>query len=436
MRGRLPWRGLQVVRQCLYFGALGLVLLSGCARSETLILPPADPEQTKVDALGGLSEASLGGFLAASAWWELQSGYVAAFARNGVVVSAMSAGFADRETGDPMRIDTRFRLASMTKPVTAVAAMILIEQGRLRLDDPVEKFIPEAGDLRVATSPHLRPDGTFPTEALKRPLTVRDLLTFRSGIGAKADDSDSDLGRLWASNDIYAGSGSLGERVVRVLSAPLYEQPGTRWRYGWSADVLARVVEVAAGVPFGPFLHERIFGPLGMSDTSFLPPTDQRERLASMYTQDADGSLVLVPAPASDAPFWTPGGSGLVSTAGDYLRFAMMLWNKGSYDGVRILSADTVAEMTHAHVADGVLAGEGIDGLGWGYGLAVVVDADASPMIDEDGDFFWSGYYATTFFVSPSKNLAGVVLAQNQPGEHSPLPYPIYLAQTFAHFGS
>ena len=415
-------------------GLLSLSFAAGCAREEALDLPPADPGQVEAVALGSFSQASLRGFLAASAWWELQSGYVAAVARNGVVVSAMSAGFADIETGEPMRIDTRFRLASMTKPVTAVAAMVLIEQGRLRLDDAVAKFIPEAGHLRVATSTELRPDGTFPTQALARPMTVRDLLTFRSGIGAK--DDDSDLGRVWASNDIYAGSGSLGDRVVRVLSAPLYEQPGTAWRYGWSADVLARVVEVAAGQPFGEFLQQQIFSPLEMIDTSFLPPADKRERLASMYTQDEDGSLLLVPEPASDASFWTPGGSGLVSTAGDYLRFALMLWNQGAYNGVRILAPETVAEMTRIHVDEGVLADEGIEGLGWGYGLAVVADADATPMIDEDGDFFWSGYYATTFFVSPKKDLVGVVLAQNQPAEHSPLPYPVYLAQSFAYWGS
>ena len=423
-----------VVWPRLLLGALCFSLALGCTRSETLELPPAGAEQTEMKPLGSIAEASLKVFLGMSAWLELQSGYVAAFARDGVVVSAVSAGYADREAGLPMRIDTRFRLASMTKPVTAVAAMILIEQGRLQLEAPVAEFIPQAADLRVATSKDLRPDGTFPTEPLRRPLTVRDLLMFQSGIGAK--DEDSDLGRVWASNDIYAGSGSLGDRVVRLLSAPLYEQPGERWRYGWSADVLARVVEVAANKPFDEFLRDQIFLPLGMEHTSFLPPTDRREGIAAMYTQNADGELELVPMPASDAPFWTPGGSGLVSTAGDYLRFALMLWNDGAYDGTRILSASTVREMTTAHITEGVLVEEGIDGLGWGYGLAVVVDADASQMIDEDGDFFWSGYYATTFFVSPKKGVVGVVLAQNQPSEHSPIPYPVFLAQSFAYFGS
>jgi CubicO group peptidase (beta-lactamase class C family) len=224
--------------------------------------------------------------------------------------------------------------------------------------------------------------------------------------------------------------------VDRILTAPLYEQPGQKWRYGWSADVLARVVEVTAAEPFDEFLQRRIFVPLGMSSTSFLPPAEQRSGLATMYTQDANGDLTRVEVPASDAVDWTPGGSGLVSTASDYMRFALMLWNGGSYDGARILSPETVRLMTQPHVRSGVLVEEGIDGLGWGLGLAVVVDADTTPMIDRNGDFWWSGYYGTTFFVSPETGLVGVVLTQNQPSEFSGRPYPIYLAQAFAFFGT
>ena len=134
-------------------------------------------------------------------------------------------------------------------------------------------------------------------------------------------------------------------------------------------------------------------------------------------------------------PDWTPGGSGLVSTAGDYMRFALMLWNGGSFDGTRILSEAMVETMTTPHVTSGVLVEEGIEGLGWGLGLAVVVDADGTPTIDRDGDFWWSGYYGTTFFVSPATGLVGVVLSQNQPSAHSGLPYAVFLAQTFPFLG-
>jgi CubicO group peptidase (beta-lactamase class C family) len=363
----------------------------------------------------------------------MQSGYVALFARDGRVVHVETAGYADIESARPMRLDTRFRMASMTKPVTAVAAMILVEEGRLGLDDPVSRYVPTAAELRVAARTTANEAGRIDTLPLERPLLVRDLLTFTSGIGAR--DDPSDLGRLWAERDIYAGGGSLALRVDRILGAPLYAQPGKEWRYGWSADVLARVVEVAAGEPFDRFLAHRLFEPLGMTSTSFLPPPGERGEMATMYTEDASGDLVRLETAASDAPDWTPGGSGLVSTASDYMRFALMLWNGGRYDGVRILSHDTVEQMTTAHVPSGVLAEEGIEGLGWGLGLAVVVDADATPMTDRDGDFWWSGYYGTTFFVSPSTGLAGVVLAQSQPTPDGAPPYPVYLAQSSAFFG-
>ena len=410
---------------CLLLGACGGALEPG--------IPPADPSVSEPRPLSWVSRAGLGLFLKANVLVGPHSGYVTMFARDGRVVHATTTGYADIGARLPMRLGTRFRIASMTKPVTAAAALVLMEQGRLRLNDPVERYIPAAADLRVATSDEFNEDGKIPSVPLSRPLTVRDLLTFTAGIGSDGDGSD--LGKLWAARNIYAGKGSLATRVDRILTAPLYEQPGDSWRYGWSADVLARVVEVAADEPFGLFLERRIFEPLGMSATGFLPPEGGREGIATMYTQDEDRDLVLVPSPASDALGWTPGGSGLVSTAGDYMRFALMLWNRGSYDGTRILSPASVELMTQAQVRSGVLASEDIEGLGWGLGLAVVVDADATPMADRDGDFWWSGYYGTTFFVSPTTGLTGVVLAQNQPGPFSRRPYAVYLAQAFAFFG-
>lgn len=407
--------------------------LAGCGAEPGVDVPPARPASDDGPGLSWLARHGVDLFLDASACLELQSGYVAMFARDGRVVHATAAGYADIESRTPMRLDTRFRIASMTKPVTAVAAMILIEEGRLGLDDPVAGYIPAAADLRVATSERASADGTIETVALARPLTVRHLLTFSSGIGAR--DDDSDLGRMWAERDIYAGAGPLALRVDRILTAPLYEEPGTRWRYGWSADVLARVVEVASGQPFGEFVAARILAPLGMASTGYLSLAPDRAGIATMYTQDADGDLVVVDPPGSEANDWAPGGSGLVSTAGDYMRFALMLWNGGTYQGVQILAPETVALMTRPQVASGVLEEEGIAGLGWGLGLAVVVDAEATPTIDRDGDFWWSGYYGTTFFVSPETGLIGIVLSQNQPGPHSPRPYAVYLAQAFPFLG-
>jgi CubicO group peptidase (beta-lactamase class C family) len=246
---------------------------------------------------------------------------------------------------------------------------------------------------------------------------------------------DSDLGRLWAERYLYSGAGSLEDRVNRLLTAPLFEDPGEKWRYGWSADVLARVVEVASGESFGHFLTRRIFEPLGMSKSSFLPPESQRGELATVYTYDDAGDLLAVANPNSDALGWTPGGSGLVATAGDYLRFALMLWNGGSYAGVRILKEETVALMTTPHVTSGVLADMGIEGLGWGFGIAVVIDSDLTPQPDFDGDFWWSGYYGTSFFASPESGLAGVVLTQRQPITWGTFPYGVFIAQAIAIAG-
>jgi len=372
-------------------------------------------------------------FLNGGALLGLQSGYVAMFARDGELVHATTAGYADIASRAPMQFDTQFRIASMTKPITAVAAMILVEEGRLGLDDPVAQYIPAAADLRVATSQTALPDGTFPSVPLDEPLTVRDLLKFASGIGGTA--TTSDLDRLWFGNNLYIGSGSLEQRVDRILTSPLYEQPGEVWRYGWSADVLARVVEVAADEPFGDFVTGRIIDPLGMTSTEFLTAESPRDRLATMYTQDSAGRLVVVDRLGGDSLDWTPGGSGLVSTASDYMRFALMLWNGGTYQGTQILEPETVTLMTRPAVESGVLIDEGIEGLGWGLGMAVVVDGDATANFDRTGDYWWSGFYGTTFFVSPSTGLVGVVLSQNQPGPYSPTPYVVYLAQALAFFG-
>ena len=396
-------------------------------------MPPADAGLEPSGGFAAPVRWSLDAFLDATAALEFHSGSVAMFAHRGRVVHTKAAGWADIASEEPMRLDTRFRIASMTKPVTAVAALKLIEEGRLGLDDPVERYLPSARGIRVATSTDRGENGRVPTEPIEAPLTVRHLLTFTAGIGDEGDPSD--LGRLWSERNIYRGGGSLAERVDRLLTAPLYEQPGRTWRYGWSADVLARVIEVAAGESIDRFLESRIFAPLSMHATGYALPERARGRLASMYTQDRDGSLVYVPTPRSLPMGWTPGGGGLISTVSDYMRFALMLWNGGSFDGVRVLSPESVAMMTQPHVTRGVLQDWGIDGVGWGLGLAVVHDDQATPMVDSTGDFWWTGFYGTHFFVSPEKELVGVVLTQNQPSPHSSLPYPIYVAPALAQFG-
>ena len=397
-------------------------------------LPAASASVAEPEGLSGFSRWAIDRVLGWSAWRGNRSGYVAMFARDGRVVHTVTKGYADVASETPMQLDTRFRMASMTKPVTAVAAMILVQEGGLSLDEEVARFIPEFENARVATSPERNGSGEFDTVPLERPITVRDLITFRVGMGY-GDPEGNDLQQHWDVNDPYEGPGSLEARIAKLPELPFHEQPGQRWRYGHAADVLARVVEVAAAQPFGAFLEERLFAPLGMTSTSFLPPSDQWDGMATVYTQDEGGDLVAVEAPNIDAPDWTPGGSGLVSTAPDYMRFALMLWNRGTYDGVQILRPETVDDIVTPHVPDGVLTDADFTGLGWGLGMAVVVDEEGTPVSDRNGDFWWAGYYGTTFFVSPSTGLVAVQLTQNQPGPHSGLPLAVYIAQALAFSG-
>lgn len=420
---------------------LALALASGCSTaSMELGIPPAEAGSGESDGLSWWSRAMIDASLRYFVWSESRSGFVAAFARDGVPVYATTAGWADVEAERPMALDTRMRFASMTKAVTAVSALILIEEGRLGLDDPVERYIPASAAARVATSQSRNAEGSFDTVPVDPVLTVRHLLTFRSGVGPGISEP-SDLVEYWNENGLRATeTGSLAERVDRLVALPRFEQPGVMWRYGGSADVLARVVEIVAGEPFADFMARRILEPLAMTSTSFLPPPSEQVGLAKVYTQDAEGALVAAPAQI-DALDWTPGGSGLVSTAADYMRFALMLWNRGEYDGVRILSAGSVDEMLQPHVPSGVLASSGgldapdIQGLGWGLGLSIVVDAEQTPFADRDGDAWWGGYYGTTFFVSRESGLVGVILSQNQPGPHSDLPIALYVAQALAFAG-
>ena len=360
-----------------------------------------------------------------------RAGFVVLVARAGRVVYARTSGVADIEHGTPMRLETRFQLASMTKPIIAAAAMILIDEGRLAPETPVARFVPEFASLEVVRE--RTAGGGFVAEPLETPLTVHHLLSFTSGLGGYAETPDP-LDRAWRSPDIEdPGLGSLAERAALVASPPLYEAPGTRWRYGWSADVLARVIEVAAGQPLDAFLEARLFEPLGMKATGYPDDVPADAPVATMTTHDESGRLVREPRfDGWYARGWTPGGGGLVSTAGDYMRFAMMLANGGELDGRRVLSPEAVAEMTRLQVREGVLADMGLEGLGWGYGQSVVADASKTVMPAHDGDYWWSGRFGTQYWVSPSTGTIVVVMQQTERSEWSDLPVTATIVQTLA----
>ncbi len=410
---------------------LTLLVIAAMQRS-----PIIDGSGAKATALPVWSQKLIQGLFDYRVWSGARSGYTAMFAHQGEIVYATSSGYADVENQIPMTLDTRVRLASITKPVTAVAAMILVEEGRISLDDPVAKFIPAAANLQVATSHQLNSSGKFETRPLNSPLLVRHLLMFASGIGgSSAIGDDSDLEKLWQEQGISGGSGNLAQRVDQAMQLPLFEEPGTKWRYGGSADAMARVIEVAAEQPFTDFLQARIFRPLGMTRTGHLPPPEQQGDLAKVYTQDETGKVQLMQKRINEKTDWTPGGSGLVSTVGDYMRFGLMMRNGGSLDGVQILTPETVAEMTRPHLQKGVLADRGMQGMGWGLGMAIVVDADATPVPDNNGDYWWAGYFGTYWSVSPEKDLVSVVFSQYEPGPYTDMPLAVHLSSSIAMMG-
>ncbi|MFT4614115.1 MAG: CubicO group peptidase (beta-lactamase class C family) [Bacteroidia bacterium] len=411
-----------------------LLLLTGCSgKSLELSVPPAKEGLANSDNFAWWSRAAMDSFMRWSVWRGNKSGYITLFARDGVAVHSSAVGWKDIENGERLGVDTHVRIASMTKPITAVTAMTLVEEGLLSLDDSVAQYLPEFATLNVGTSETPAGDGSYITRPAQVQLKIRHLLMFASGIGPGMN-KDSALVRYWDANGIYQQpAGTLRERVSALAELPLFEEPGTRWRYGYSADVLAAVIEVVTGQLIGDAMRERVFIPLGMQDTRFMEPNDDHSALATVYTQDENGDLVKS-VPRSYRG-WHPGGGGLVSTAADYMRFALMLWNNGEYRGTRILRVDTLTQMQQLHVPDGVLADADIEGIGWGLGMAVVADEEASLTPDRTGDFWWSGYFGTTFVVSPSTGMVAVILTQNEPGEFSGLPYEVYVLQGLALAG-
>jgi CubicO group peptidase (beta-lactamase class C family) len=361
---------------------------------------------------------------AAQAKAHVSPGYVILVARYGKLVFSSTSGFRDLESASPMTADTRFLIASMTKPVTSAAVMMLVESGQIHLLDPVAKFIPEFADMKVAAG--FDDKGQVQTEALKRPITVQDLLTHTSGLGY-VFDFKSPLGKIWREADLM-GTKTLSDFASKIATLPLYFQPGDRFFYSFADDVLGRVVEVASGMPFDKFLSARLFEPLGMKSTGFYIPSADRAKMVTLYRHDAEGNLVpedyrrnLNPSDPSNPPM---GGGALISTAADYMRFAQMLANGGTFAGKRYLSPVTVAQMTRDRMkpnAQEQFWGPNSAGLGYGLGLGVVTDSGRAPYAAMDGDFSWGGLFDTQWFASPKTGIVAVLLTQINPvGEKAP----------------
>jgi CubicO group peptidase (beta-lactamase class C family) len=343
------------------------------------------------------------------------SGAVTLVARRGRVAHFDTQGVMDIDSKKPMQKDAIFRIMSMTKPVVGVAVLMMLEEGKVRLTDPVSKFVPELKSLQVA-APAVNPVTVpAPTGATLAPLPyvmvpaarevmVRDLLTHTSGLmsGGMSAGQTRDAG-------VRAGE-TLQQVLPRLAKAPLDFQPGTRWAYSaqYGFDVLVRVVEVASGMPFDRFAKQRIFDPLGMKDTLFYP-ADDTPRMATLY-QRPEGALRKQPNPAFMNGAYLSGGGGLFSTAEDYLQFAQMLLNRGQLNGRRLLSSKVVELMTSVFAPD-TLPGR-MPGEGFGLSVRVVTDPAARNTLLSQGSFGWSGAFNTHFFVDPTEEMIGIFMTQ------------------------
>ena len=350
------------------------------------------------------------------------AGGVTLLARHGKIAHLGVYGMMDVEAGKPMTPDTIFRIASMTKPITSVAVMMLYEEGHFRLNEPVSKFIPAFSEMLVLP-PESAEEGTPPVPATQQ-ITIWNLLTHTDGLTYHWNER---LGPQYAAADITHGllqdESTLAEKMKVLATIPLLHQPGAEYEYGLSIDLLGYLVEVVSGMSLDQFFSERIFKPLGMKDTHFFIPEAKRERLATVYERTEDGpikqksqeptvegSLIY----STDYPYNGPrtyfsGGGGLVSTVSDYLRFAQMMLNGGKLDGVRLLSRKTVELMTTNQ-----LAKMDVD-FGFGLGFGVVRDESDLNEIGSVGRFGWGGFFFTNFFIDPQEQMIGIFMCQLHP---------------------
>jgi CubicO group peptidase (beta-lactamase class C family) len=345
------------------------------------------------------------------------AGAVVAVARRGKVAMFEAVGASEAGSGRPMKLDAIVRIYSMTKPITTVAAMILVEEGKVGLDDPVSKYLPEFKALRVHAGTS---DETVPA---KREVTVRDLMRHTSGL-TYGVFGDTPVDRLYKKAGVLAPTDALPDLVTKLGKLPLLYQPGTRWHYSVSTDVLGRVVEVASGKPLDEYFADRIFKPLDMRDSGFFVPPDKLDRLAANHGADAKDKAVRATETAATSryrtkPKFLSGGGGGVSTARDYLRFCQMLLNGGELDGVRVLKAETVAEMTRNQLPEEAMkaknGGRADVGDGFGLGFGVRVGKDDAVAGRAVGEYYWGGAASTHFWVSPRQGLAVVALEQFMP---------------------
>lgn len=352
-------------------------------------------------------------------------GAVVVVGRKGRITQELVAGYRDREANAPMRADSVFRIASMTKPIVSLAVMMLAEEGRLSIAFPIGNYLPEWRETpqvaEIATGADGRPAMTL--VPARRAITIQDLLRHTSGL---ADSSPGEHPVLAA----YRASGARDRTITmeemsrRVAALPLMHQPGTHWEYSWSTDILGRLVEVVSGQDLDTFVRSRITGPLGMTDTGFYAPAAAADRLAQPQVDPATGARPAMPNPLQ-RPNWFSGAGGMVSTARDYARFAQFLLNKGELDGTRLVSRTTIDLMMSDHLPPGTRTRDVVEtrfgplaptpemGQGFGLGFAVRTAVGHNPLPGSPGDAYWGGAYGTYFWVDPKEEMFVVLMMQS-----------------------
>jgi CubicO group peptidase (beta-lactamase class C family) len=345
------------------------------------------------------------------------AGAVVVVARHGKLAHIEAVGYRDLASKAPMTDDTIFAIASMTKPITCIAAMLLVEEGKLSLDDPVEKFVPAFKNLGVLGDPKDDTAAALATVPVKRTMLVRHLFAHTSGLsyGVAMTGSETERRIIRAYSQAKLAEGKLktiSELPAELCRLPLAHEPGEGWTYGLSHDVLGYLIEAVSGQTLDQFLRDRIFAPLDMRDTFFFVPESKRDRVATVYAtgEPPSGPLTARPRTFGSATYFS-GGGGLFSTARDYSRFSQMLLNGGEFEGKRFVKRDTLTLMTSNQIGDQQAFGVMKYGLGFGLMFQPAAGA-AEPVLDS---FFWAGAYSTNFWVDPRRDIIGVVMTQVVP---------------------
>ncbi len=360
------------------------------------------------------------------------AGAVIAVARHGKLVELKSLGLADLQSRKPMQTDAIFRLASMTKPITSIAVMMLHEEGRFLIDDPISKFLPEFKDAKVAVAnkPNERLAEGFhlvPAE----PITIRHLLAHTAGLSTGTAGPTMDLYKKMQA--ARKPDEKLADYIKALAALPLNFQPGTAWEYGPATDVLGRLVEVVSGKTLDEYFREQIFAPLGMTDTFFYVPSAKLPRLATAYVKGEDGKLAKIPASKHESPgHFYSGAGGLAGTTEDYLRFTQMLLNGGQWNGKRLVSRKTIELMTANHIGNIPLWRETLGGYRFGLGFRVLSDMGKSPTLGSVGSYGWGGAYGTYFWVDPKEDMVAILMFQLMPYAHLNIRYDFQNAVTQA----